>query len=260
MRFQLIAARSALAALILAVLAGVGTVASVRLGLVSDSAGSTLMIPAVALGLLALGLALLWLRSALARNSEEGKRLGLIALIGSLVFLYSPLSYVYYGFVSLPIFDATTDPEDAPQFAALARVPSANSRVFDGTRRIPYSGPDARYRGQDVTVAYAFHDKYPALTHPHAGLLVSPQKTFWRCFETVKKLGWTIVEANEKDLRIEATDRSFWFGRISDIVIRVRPAGTIGSRVDVRSQSREAGVDHGRNAKRLKAFFREFHF
>ena len=260
MRFQLIAARSALAALILAVLVGVGTVASVRLGLVSDSAGSTLMIPAVALGLLALGLALLWLRSALARNSGEGKRLGLIALIGSLVFLYSPLSYVYYGFVSLPIFDATTDPEDAPQFAALARVPSANSRVFDGTRRIPYSGPDARYRGQDVTVAYAFHDKYPALTHPHAGLLVSPQKTFWRCFETVKKLGWTIVEANEKDLRIEATDRSFWFGRISDIVIRVRPAGTIGSRVDVRSQSREAGVDHGRNAKRLKAFFREFHF
>jgi len=260
MRFQLIAARSALAALILAVLVGVGTVASVRLGLVSDSAGSTLMIPAVALGLLALGLALLWLRSALARNSGEGKRLGLIALIGSLVFLYSPLSYVYYGFVSLPIFDATTDPEDAPQFAALARVPSANSRVFDGTRRIPYSGPDARYRGHAVTVAYAFHDKYPALTHPHAGLLVSPQKTFWRCFETVKKLGWTIVEANEKDLRIEATDRSFWFGRISDIVIRVRPAGTIGSRVDVRSQSREAGVDHGRNAKRLKAFFREFHF
>jgi fatty-acyl-CoA synthase len=260
MHFQLIAARSALAALVLAVLVGLGTVASVRLGLVSDSAGSTLMIPAIALGLLALGLALLWLRSALARNSGEGKRLGLITLIGSLAFLYSPLSYVYYGFVSLPIFDATTDPEDAPQFAALAQVPSANSRVFDGTRRIPYSGPDARYRGQTVTVAYAFHDKYPALTHPHAGLLVSPQKTFWRCFETVKKLGWTIVEANEKDLRIEATDRSFWFGRISDIVIRVRPAGTIGSRVDVRSQSREAGVDHGRNAKRLKAFFREFHF
>jgi fatty-acyl-CoA synthase len=68
------------------------------------------------------------------------------------------------------------------------------------------------------------------------------------------------VEADEKDLRIEATDKSFWFGRISDIVIRVRPAGTIGSRVDLRSQSREAGVDHGRNAERLKAFFRTFKF
>ncbi len=260
MRFQLIAARSALAALILAVLAGVGAVASVRLGLLSDKAGSTLMVPAVALGLLALVLSLLWLRSALARNAGEGKRIGLIALIGSLAFLYCPLAYVYYGFVSLPIFDATTDPEDAPRFVALANVPSANARVFDGHRRIPYSGPDARYKGQDVTVAYAFHDKYPTLTKPHAGLLVSPQKTFWRCFETVKKLGWAIVEADEKDLRIEATDKSFWFGRTSDIVIRVRSAGTIGSRVDVRSQSREAGLDHGRNAERLKAFFRAFHF
>jgi hypothetical protein len=260
MRFQLIAARSAFGTLILAVLAGMGVVACVRLGLLSDKAGSTLMVPAVALGLLALVLALLWLRSALARNQGEGKRLGLIALIGALAFLYCPLAYVYYGFVSLPIFDATTDPGDPPQFVALARIASENSRVFDGNRRIPYSGPDARYKGQEVTVAYAFHDKYPELTHQHAGLLVSPQKTFWRCFETVKKLGWTLVDANEKDLRIEATAKSFWFGRVSDIVIRVRPAGTIGSRVDVRSQSREAGMDHGRNVARLKAFFRAFRF
>jgi uncharacterized protein (DUF1499 family) len=68
------------------------------------------------------------------------------------------------------------------------------------------------------------------------------------------------VDADEKNLRIEATDKSFWFGRISDIVIRVRPAGTIGSRVDVRSESREGERDHGRNVARLKAFFREFKF
>jgi fatty-acyl-CoA synthase len=98
------------------------------------------------------------------------------------------------------------------------------------------------------------------LTKPHAGLLVSPQKAYWRCFETVKRLGWTIVDASEKDLRIEASDKSLWFGRISDIVIRVRPAGTIGSRVDVRAQSRDGENDHGRNAARLKAFFRQFHF
>jgi len=68
------------------------------------------------------------------------------------------------------------------------------------------------------------------------------------------------MDTDEKDLRIEATDRSFWFGRTSDIVIRVRQAGAIGSRVDVRSMSREAGNDHGRNVARLKAFFNEFHF
>ena len=260
MRFQSIAARTALAALVLAILAGAGAVAGVRLGLLTDGTGTALMVPAVGLGLVSLLMALLWLRSALARNSGEGKRLGLIALLGALAFLYSPLRYVYDGFAALPIHDATTDPGDPPQFVALAKLPSGNRRVFDGQRRIPYSGPDARYRGQDVTVAYAFHDKYPQLTHQHAGLLVSPQKTFWRCFETVKKLGWTIVDANEKDLRIEATDRSFWFGRISDIVIRIRPAGTIGSRVDLRSESRDGALDHGRNVARLKAFLRDFKF
>ncbi|HET7083674.1 MAG TPA: DUF1499 domain-containing protein [Rhizomicrobium sp.] len=260
MRFQLIAARMAFAALLLAVLAASAAVAGVRLGYLTDRAGSTLMIPTIVLGLAALMLALAWLRSALARNSGEGKRLGLVAFFGACAFLYCPLSYVYYGFAALPVHDVTTDPGDPPQFVALARLPSGNSRVFDGERRIPYSGPDARYRGQTVTLAYAFHDKYPELTHQHAGLLISPQKAYWRCFEAVKKLGWTIVEANEKDLRIEATDKSFWFGRISDIVIRVRPAGTIGSRVDVRSESRDGELDHGRNVARLKAFFRVFRF
>src|SRR5882757_3273893 len=66
MRFQHFAARSALAALILAVLAGTAAVAGVRLGVLTDKSGRTLMIPATALGLAALVMALLWLRSALS--------------------------------------------------------------------------------------------------------------------------------------------------------------------------------------------------
>jgi hypothetical protein len=251
MPFQLIAARGAMTALVLAVLAGIGAVAGVRLGLLSDAGGRSVMIPATGLGLVALALALLWLKSALTRNAGEGKRLGLTALVGALVFLYPPMSYAYYGYSELPIHDATTDPEDPPQFVALAQVHPANSRVFDGARKISY-------KGEQVTVAYALHEKYMTLTKPHMGLLISPQKAFWRAHDTVQKLGWTIVDASEKDLRIEATDKSFWFGRISDIVIRVRQAGTIGARVDVRSESREGTIDHGRNAARLKTFFRNF--
>ncbi len=253
MRFQLFAARTALAALVLAALAGICAVAGARLGLLTDKGGRTVMLPATALGLAALALALLWLRSALVRNGGEGKRMGLIALIGSLAFLYCPLTYLYYGYTSLPIHDVTTDPGDPPQFVALANIHPANSRIFDGARKISY-------KGEQVTVAYALHEEYPTLTKPHAGLLISPQKAYWRCHEAVKKLGWTIVEASEKDLRIEATDKSLWFGRISDIVIRVRPAGSIGSRVDVRSESRDGDRDHGRNAARIKAFFRKFSF
>src|SRR5882757_2904114 len=253
MRFQFFAARTAFAALLLAILAGVCAVAGVRLGLLTDKGGRTLMLPATALGLAALALALLWLRSALARNAGEGKRLGLITLFGSLAFLYSPITYVYYGYRLLPIHDITTAPEDPPQFVALAKIHPANGRVFDGARKISY-------KGEEVTVAYAMHEEYQSLTKPHVGLLTSPQKAFWRSFETVKKLGWTIMDASERDLRIEATDRSLWFGRISDIVIRIRPAGSIGSRVDVRSESRDGALDHGRNAARLRQFFHSFRF
>lgn len=253
MRFQLAAARLAFASLALAVLTAAAAVACVRSGTLSDASGSLLMIPATLLGAVALILALLWTRAALHSNQGTGKRLGLTALIGSLFFLYQPLSYVYAGFASLPIHDATTDPEDPPQFVALAKIPSANSRDFDGGRHI-------RYKGQDVTVAYALHDKYPLLTKPHAGLGPQslPDKVYWRAFETVKQLGWTIVDANDKDFRIEATDKSLWFGRTSDIVIHVRQAGTIGSRLYMRAESREAGNDHGRNVARLKEFFAHF--
>jgi hypothetical protein len=253
MRFQIFAARTAFAALLLAVLAGIGAVAGVRLGLLTDKGGRTLMLPAVGLGLAALALALLWLRLALARNEGQGKRMGLIALVGALGFLYSPLLYVYYGYTALPIHDVTTDPGNPPQFVALAKINPANSRVFEGSRKIPY-------KGEQVTVAYALHEEYPLLTKPHVGLLISPQKAFWRSHSAVQKLGWTIVDFSEKDLRIEAIDKSLWFGRISDIVIRVRPAGSIGVRVDLRAESRDGEFDHGRNAARIKAFFREFKF
>lgn len=252
MRFQLLAARAAFCALVLAVLTGAAAVIAVRMGTAPIKTGETLMIPATALGLFALLAAALWLRSAIARNAGEGKRIGMIALVGSLVFLTPPLTYVYTGFTALPIHDITSDPEDPPQFVALARIHPANDRAFDGQRKI-------RYKGEDTTVAFALHDKYLALTRPHAGLLISPQKVYWRSFETAKDLGWTIVDASEKDLRIEATDTSFWFGRIFDIVIRVRPAGAMGGRVDARSQSREGAIDHGANAARLTAFFSRVH-
>ena len=63
---------------------------------------------------------------------------------------------------------------------------------------------------------------------------------------------------DQTSLPARLTSTSFWFGRVSDIVIRVRQAGAIGSWVDVRSESREGGDDHGRNVARLKTFFNYF--
>jgi hypothetical protein len=253
MRLQLLAARLAFAALVLAALTAAAAVAGVRGGIIPFVTGAQVMAGATALGLASLASSLVWLRAAIANNQGAGKRLGLAALVGSLALLYPPLKYVWYGYTLLPVHDASSDPDDPPQFVALAKVPSVNSRSFDGQSKI-------RYQGEDVPIAYAMHDKYQALTKPHAGLLLLPDKAFWRAKATAEQLGWTIVDASAKDLRIEATDKSFWFGRISDIVIRIRPAGTIGSRIDLRAESRDDARDHGRNIARIKAFFAHFRF
>ena len=69
-------------------------------------------------------------------------------------------------------------------------------------------------------------------------------------------MGWTIVAADEAAGRIEASDRTFWFGFIDDIVVRVRPTDA-GSRIDVRSTSRVGVGDFGTNAARVRAYLAE---
>jgi hypothetical protein len=248
MRFQLLCARLGLAALLLATLDAGVAVAGVRLNLFSFKSGLTLMVPASALAVIALICALAWLARALKRNQGEGRRIGLTALIGSLLLLWPPLHTVYRSFNAPPIHDATTDPEDPPAFVALAkRAPGMNPPAFDGTRQI-------RFRGESGTVDYILHEYYPKLTRPDAAF-ITPDKAFWRNFETVKRMGWTIVDSSAKDGRIEARSASFWFDQVSDIVIRIRPAGTQGSRLDIRAQSESGDKDFGRNLALLQAYF-----
>jgi uncharacterized protein (DUF1499 family) len=55
---------------------------------------------------------------------------------------------------------------------------------------------------------------------------------------------------------IEAVDTTRVFGFHDDVVIRVRPEGT-GSRVDMRSKSRDGQGDLGANAARIRSFLAE---
>lgn len=256
MHFQLAAARVSFAALVVAVAISFVAILGVRLGQFSYAFGFTLMTPAVAAGLVAFTAGAAWGLSAFRRNQGEGMRPGMIGLFGAMLMLYPPLSTEARGLTAPPIHDATSDPEDPPQFVALlkARTPGMNKPTFDPQARI-------HYRGQDMTVAYALHEYYQAdVTKPHSGLLTNQAKAFWRSVAIARSLGWLIVDANEKEGRIEATDTSLWFGRVSDIVIRVRPAGPLhGSRVDARSASREGEIDYGDNLARLKAFLSQLH-
>ena len=65
--------------------------------------------------------------------------------------------------------------------------------------------------------------------------------------------GWQIVEADVNDGRIEATDRTFWFGFYDDVVIRLTPVEgrTV---VDIRSKSRVGLSDVGANARRIREY------
>jgi hypothetical protein len=250
MRFQLLCARSALAALLLALAAAGVAMAAVRLGALPFESGVTIMAGATALGLLALLLALVWMLRAFNANQGAGKKPGLAALLGSLAFLYPPLHALYLGLTSPAIHDATTNPEDPPDFVALAkRGPGMNSAAYDG-------GEQITFRGETNTANYMLHTYYADMTHPKGRLLTTKAKLFWHEFETAKKMGWRIVDFNENQGRIEAVDTSFWFGQKADIVIRVREAGSMGAIADLRSQSETGSRDFGANIARLKAYLK----
>jgi uncharacterized protein (DUF1499 family) len=138
------------------------------------------------------------------------------------------------------IHDITTDPESPPGMMAL--LPHRQ-----GAQNLPM------YAGKVVATQQkrAYPDIEPIV------LKVPPAKAFDRVRAAVKRMGWTVVSsippAPNQDGRIEAYDRTFWFGFTDDVVIRVRPAPG-GSRVDIRSASRVGQHDLGANAARVRAF------
>ena len=66
-------------------------------------------------------------------------------------------------------------------------------------------------------------------------------------------MGWAILATDPQAGRIEASERSFWYGFTDDIVVRVAAAGA-GSRIDVRSSARQGRSDLGVNAARIRAY------
>ena len=148
-----------------------------------------------------------------------------------------PLHYDQIRRTVPPIHDITTDPDNPPAF--IAAVPVRNAA---GDNSAAYAG--AKIAEQQCQ---AYPDIVP-LT-----LALQPGAVFSRALDTARQMGWTIVAADNAAGRIEASDRSRWFGFTDDIVIRITPSGS-GSRIDLRSSSRLGRSDFGVNAARIKTY------
>lgn len=134
-----------------------------------------------------------------------------------------------------PIHDITTDTDNPPEFVALRERPGARNPV-------EYGGPE---------IATQQRAGYPDLGP--VVLPIAPVQAIARAAATARDLGWTIAAVDTAAGRVEATDRTRWFGFYDDVVIRVTAADS-GSRVDVRSLSRVGGSDVGANAARIRRF------
>jgi len=191
----------------------------------------------VAIGALNLRL----LRPRLASDEQAERRLrGAVRVEIALVLLIAvavvPVSHLRAAGRVPPIHDITTDLDDPPRFVAVLphREGAPNTAEHGG-----------------AALAAQQRAGYPDLGP--ARFTAPPERVFARAVDVARGLGWEIVAAVPAEGRLEATDRTRWFGFRDDVVVRVRPDGT-GSRVDVRSVSRVGRSDLGTNARRIRAF------
>jgi len=84
-------------------------------------------------------------------------------------------------------------------------------------------------------------------------LPIPPAEAFAKARAEAERMGWTIDASDPAGGRIEAYDRSRWFGFTDDIAIRVTPADG-ESRIDIRSASRHGRGDFGVNAARIRKY------
>lgn len=225
----------ALLALLALLLAGPGT----RWGLWHFRTGFTILRWAAYAALAALPLALL---GALVTRPGSGRRgfgLSLLGALAAALVVFVPWRLQRDARAAPPIHDITTDTEDPPAFVAVLPL------------RAGAPNP-AEYGGAEVAAQQraAYPDLQPLR------LEVSPERAYAAALAAARPMGWEVVAADSAARRLEASDRTRWFGFIDDVVVRVRPEGA-GSRVDVRSVSRVGRGDAGANARRIREYLEQ---
>lgn len=207
-----------------------------RLSLWSFRTGFTIMACAAWIGLGAALCSLpLLVVSAVEHLWKTASVAAVALLLGALV---CTLPYFWkHSAQNLPkIHDISTDTVNPPRFVAIVPLRANAANQTD-------------YGGADVALkqSQAYPDLVPLM------LAVPSDRVFARALDAAQRMGWNVVAAVPAEGRIEASDSTFWFGFIDDIVIRITPTGS-GSRLDIRSVSRVGLSDVGTNARRIRKY------
>ena len=189
----------------------------------------------LAVGVLLIAVSAGVLGARMGRRTGRRDRTAWAALAAAVAVGAVPMTTLVSGRGAPPIHDITTDTEDPPTFVAAVALNTPG--------RTDYEGPALAERQRSA---------YPDLRT--AVLPVAPAGAFRRALGVAQRMGWELLATDADTLRIEATDRSFWFGFHDDVVVRIAAAGESGSRVDVRSLSRVGVGDLGVNARRVREF------
>ena len=190
-------------------------------------------------GLLAIvGAALAGIGLGLGRATLRGREAALpvLAVLLGLGFLAGAWQVIRHG--SAPIHDISTDLDNPPAFVA-----ALPARQAEHAASADYAG---------AALARQQQSAYPDIAPTR--LDKAPAQAFALALATAKAMpGWTITASDPEAGRIEASQASFWFGFVDDVVISVEAEGA-GSRIDMRSLSRQGVGDLGVNAGRVRAY------
>jgi uncharacterized protein (DUF1499 family) len=161
-----------------------------------------------------------------------------VALLLDGALVYVPWHYSQVRGTFPPIHDITTDTDNPPAFIVVLAA-----RAAEHAGSVEYRGPRLAQLQRS-----AYPDVVPLLT-------ASPvAAAFDAALQVARSMpGWTIVASDAEAGRIEASQQSRWFRFTDDIVIRVA-RDEIGTRIDMRSTSRQGTSDYGVNAARIRAY------
>jgi uncharacterized protein (DUF1499 family) len=168
-------------------------------------------------------------------RNPDGMRLAMAGLavgIGLVLIVFAAASP---GGGLPSINDITTDLEDPPQFADSTVVPD-------------YVGRNMSYPPEFVPQV---REAYPDLDSLRFDQ--PPAAVYAKALSAASELGWEVVASSDDRTVFDAQDESSLFRFVDDVTVRVRPDGR-GSKLDIRSKSRDGRGDLGANAARIRQF------